>query len=91
MPYKSTQESVAAGRKAADVYDYYAGSAVTAFPECRQLRCNTAGTYKLYFADAPTTALTMALAAGECLDWALVKATKSTDDRVDQHALHVVW
>lgn len=63
-PMLSTQQSVEAVNRAVDLYTFSATGAAIAFSACRGIMCNVAGTYKLYFRNAPSTAITMILVAG---------------------------
>jgi hypothetical protein len=86
------RDSVRSGRLAADANAYKSGTTPTVFPETRQVRCNAAGEYKLYLADAPTTAITITLAATETLDWAVVKIADAADDTVvAEKAITLIW
>lgn len=89
---RSVRDSVRAGRIPADAYEYRSGTTPTVFPETRQIRCNIAGEYKLYLADAPTKAITITLLAGETLDWAVVKIADAADDTVvAEKAITLIW
>jgi hypothetical protein len=88
----SVRDSVRAVRLAADANAYKTGTTPTVFPETRQIRCNAAGEYKLYLADAPTTAITITLLRGETLDWAVVKIADAADDTVvAEKAITLIW
>jgi len=89
---RSVRDSVRAGRIPADAYEYRSGTTPTAFPETRQIRCNAAGEYKLYLADAPTKAITITLIRGETLDWAVVKIADAADNTVvAEKAITLIW
>jgi hypothetical protein len=88
---RSIRDSVRAGRLAADANAYKTDTTPTLFPETRQIRCNAAGEYKLYLADAPKP-ITITLLMGETLDWAVVKIADAADDTVvAEKAITLIW
>jgi hypothetical protein len=88
----STQQSVEACGKAVEL-STYASDATTAttFDACRAIMVNVAGTYKLYFRNAPSTACTMILVAGLVYPFSLVKLTDTDDTVCASNAIHVLY
>ena len=87
----STQDTVLAGQIGVDLNSFKTDTTPNAFEACRAIYVNVAGTYKLYFVGAPTTAITMILPAGTFLDCSLVKIVSSADGLVAAGAITVIY
>ena len=88
----NTQDTVLAGQRGVDLNTFKdGGNAPIAFDACRAIYVNVAGTYKLYFVDAPTAAITMILPAGTFLNCSLVKIVSSADGLVAAGAITVIY
>ena len=87
----STQDTVLAGQYAKDLNGFAATGTPIAFEACRAIYVNVAGTYKLYYAGAPTTAITMILTAGLLMSCSFVKIVSSTDTLVAAGAITVIY
>ena len=87
----STQDTVLAGQYAKDLNGFAATGTPIAFEACRAIYVNVAGTYKLYYAGAPTTAITMILTAGLLMSCSFVKIVSSTDTLVAAGAIAVIY
>lgn len=88
---KTTQQSVVAGQAGFDLNEFKTGSVAESFRACRQIRANADGEYKFYFAERPTTAITMAVSAGEVLNYSMVKITNTDGSVVDSGKILVVY
>lgn len=87
-----TQDSILAGQRGVDLNTFKdGGNAPIAFDACRAIYVNVAGTYKLYYAGAPTTAVTMILPAGTFLNCSIVKILSSSDGLVASGAITVIY
>ena len=87
----STQDTVLAGQYAKHLNGFAATGTPIAFEACRAIYVNVAGTYKLYYAGAPTTAITMILPAGLLMPCSFVKIVSSTDTLVAAGAITVIY
>jgi hypothetical protein len=90
-PMPSTQESVMASRKPYDLNEFKTDTTPNTFDACRGIFVDVAGTYKLYFADRPATAMTMILPAGLTQPFSIVKMTASNDAVVAANAIHILY
>lgn len=87
----TTQQSVVAGQAGYDLNEFKTGTTPIAFKACRQVRANADGDYKFYFKRRPTTAVIMSLAAGETLNYAIVKITNTNNSVVASGKILVVY
>lgn len=63
----------------------------TGFDACRAVKVSTATSYVLYYADAPTTAITEYLEAGLLYPFSIVKATAVGGGAIGANVFHVYY
>lgn len=63
----------------------------TGFDACRAIKVSTAASYVLYYADAPTTAITEYLEAGLLYPFSIVKATAVGGGAIGANVFHVYY
>lgn len=90
-PMRSTQESVMPAMVGINAYDYGAADTPSACPATRAIMVNVGATYKLYFTDAPSTAITMILATGLVYPFSIVKIAESDGTLVATGAITLLY
>lgn len=90
LPF-TAQESVMPRHTVYDLNHFKTDTTPNAFSPCKSVRFNTAGTYKVYFAGRPTTAISQTYAAGEIEESQIVKITTSADGVVAAGAVFLYY